>query len=146
MLIGFGCSVPAVMSSRTLSSERDKKMTIMLIPFISCSAKIPIYALFTAAFFPEHPVLVMMGMYVLGILVGLLVAIVLNHTIFRGNSMPFVMELPNYRFPSAKSVLLLMWDKAKDFLQRAFTIIFLATMVIWFLQLIHLLFKLKHAT
>lgn len=134
MLIGFGCSVPAVMSSRTLSSERDKKMTIMLIPFISCSAKIPIYALFTAAFFPEHPVLVMMGMYVLGIIVGLLVAIVLNHTIFRGNSMPFVMELPNYRFPSAKSVLLLMWDKAKDFLQRAFTVIFLATMVIWFLQ------------
>ncbi|MCM1262596.1 MAG: ferrous iron transport protein B [Butyrivibrio sp.] len=134
MLIGFGCSVPAVMSSRTLSSERDKKMTIMLIPFISCSAKIPIYALFTAAFFPEHPVLVMMGMYVLGILVGLIVAIVLNHTAFRGNSMPFVMELPNYRFPSAKSVFLLMWDKAKDFLQRAFTIIFLATIVIWFLQ------------
>ncbi|MCM1047438.1 MAG: ferrous iron transport protein B [Clostridiales bacterium] len=134
MLIGFGCSVPAVMSSRTLSSERDKKMTIMLIPFISCSAKIPIYALFTAAFFPEHPVLVMTGMYVLGILVGLIVAIVLNHTAFRGNSMPFVMELPNYRFPSAKSVLLLMWDKAKDFLQRAFTIIFLATIVIWFLQ------------
>lgn len=134
MLIGFGCSVPAVMSSRTLSSERDKKMTIMLIPFISCSAKIPIYALFTAAFFPKHPVLVMTGMYVLGILVGLIVAIVLNHTAFRGNSMPFVMELPNYRFPSAKSVFLLMWDKAKDFLQRAFTIIFLATIVIWFLQ------------
>ncbi|MBD5521340.1 MAG: ferrous iron transport protein B [Lachnospiraceae bacterium] len=134
MLIGFGCSVPAVMSSRTLSSERDKMMTIMLIPFISCSAKIPIYALFTAAFFPEHPVLVMMGMYVLGIIVGLIVAIVLNHTVFRGNSMPFVMELPNYRFPSAKSVLLLMWDKAKDFLQRAFTIIFLATLIIWFLQ------------
>ena len=134
MLIGFGCSVPAVMSSRTLSSERDKMMTIMLIPFISCSAKIPIYALFTAAFFPEHPVLVMMGMYVLGIIVGLIVAIVLNHTAFRGNSMPFVMELPNYRFPSAKSVLLLMWDKAKDFLQRAFTIIFIATLIIWFLQ------------
>lgn len=134
MLIGFGCSVPAVMSSRTLSSERDKKMTIMLIPFISCSAKIPIYALFTEAFFPKHPVIVMMGMYIIGILVGLIVAIVLNHTIFRGNSMPFVMELPNYRFPSAKSVLLLMWDKAKDFLQRAFTVIFLATMVIWFLQ------------
>ncbi len=134
MLIGFGCSVPAVMSSRTLSSERDKKMTIMLIPFISCSAKIPIYALFTAAFFPNHPVLVMMGLYVLGILVGLLVAVVLNHTAFKGNSMPFMMELPNYRFPSAKSVLLLMWDKAKDFLQRAFTVIFLATMIIWFLQ------------
>ncbi len=134
MLIGFGCSVPAVMSSRTLSSERDKMMTIMLIPFISCSAKIPIYALFTASFFPEHPVLVIMGMYVLGIIVGLIVAIVLNHTAFRGNSMPFVMELPNYRFPSAKSVLLLMWDKAKDFLQRAFTIIFIATLIIWFLQ------------
>lgn len=134
MLIGFGCSVPAVMSSRTLSSERDKMMTIMLIPFISCSAKIPIYAVFTAAFFPEHPVLVMMGMYVLGIIVGLIVAIVLNHTAFRGKSMPFVMELPNYRFPSAKSVLLLMWDKAKDFLQRAFTIIFIATLIIWFLQ------------
>lgn len=134
MLIGFGCSVPAVMSSRTLSSDRDKKMTIMLIPFISCSAKIPIYALFTAAFFPEHPALVMIGLYITGIIVGLLVAIVLNHTIFRGNSMPFMMELPNYRFPSAKSVVLLMWDKAKDFLQRAFTIIFLATLVIWFLQ------------
>lgn len=134
MLIGFGCSVPAVMSSRTLSSDRDKKMTIMLIPFISCSAKIPIYALFTAAFFPKHPALVMIGLYILGIIVGLLVAIVLNHTIFRGNSMPFMMELPNYRFPSAKSVLLLMWDKAKDFLQRAFTVIFLATLIIWFLQ------------
>ncbi len=134
MLIGFGCSVPAVMSSRTLSSDRDKKMTIMLIPFISCSAKIPIYALFTAAFFPEHPALVMIGLYITGIIVGLLVAIVLNHTIFRGNSMPFMMELPNYRFPSAKSVALLMWDKAKDFLQRAFTIIFLATLIIWFLQ------------
>ena len=134
MLIGFGCSVPAVMSSRTLSSERDKMMTIMLIPFISCSAKIPIYAVFTAAFFPEHQMLVMMGMYILGIIVGLIVAIVLNHTAFRGNSMPFVMELPNYRFPSAKSVLLLMWDKAKDFLQRAFTIIFIATLIIWFLQ------------
>lgn len=134
MLIGFGCSVPAVMSSRTLSSDRDKKLTILLIPFISCSAKIPIYALFTAAFFPKHPVLVMMGLYLLGILVGLLVAIVLNHTVFRGNSMPFMMELPNYRFPSVKSVLLLMWDKAKDFLQRAFTVIFLATLIIWFLQ------------
>ena len=134
MLIGFGCSVPAVMSSRTLSSDRDKKLTILLIPFISCSAKIPIYALFTAAFFPKHPVLVMMGLYLLGILVGLLVAIVLNHTVFRGNSMPFMMELPNYRFPSFKSVLLLMWDKAKDFLQRAFTVIFLATLIIWFLQ------------
>ncbi|MDE7015997.1 MAG: ferrous iron transport protein B, partial [Lachnospiraceae bacterium] len=134
MLIGFGCSVPAVMSSRTLSSDRDKKMTIMLIPFISCSAKIPIYGLFAAAFFPEYTVLVMMGLYIFGIIVGLLVAVILNRTLFRGNSMPFMMELPNYRFPSIKSVLLLMWDKAKDFLQRAFTIIFLATMIIWFLQ------------
>ncbi|MDD6810624.1 MAG: ferrous iron transport protein B [Lachnospiraceae bacterium] len=134
MLIGFGCSVPAVMSSRTLSSDRDKKMTILLIPFISCSAKIPIYALFTAAFFKEHQALVMMGLYVFGILVGLLVAMILNHFVFKGNPMPFVMELPNYRFPSAKSVLLLMWDKAKDFLQRAFTVIFLGTLIIWFLQ------------
>lgn len=134
MLIGFGCSVPAVMSTRTLSSERDKKMTIMLIPFISCSAKIPIYALFAAAFFERKAALVMMGLYVFGILVGLLCALILKRTVFRGSSMPFMMELPNYRFPSAKSVLLLMWDKAKDFVQRAFTIIFLATLVIWFLQ------------
>ena len=134
MLIGFGCSVPAVMSTRTLSSERDKKMTIMLIPFISCSAKIPIYALFTAAFFRRHQALVMMGLYVLGILVGILCAMVLKRTMFRGKPMPFVMELPNYRFPSAKSVLLLMWDKAKDFVQRAFTVIFIATLIIWFLQ------------
>ncbi len=134
MLIGFGCSVPAVMSSRTLSSDRDKKMTIMLIPFISCSAKIPIYTVFISAFFARHRALVMMALYVLGIAVGLVVAIVLNHTAFRGNSMPFMMELPNYRFPSAKSVLLLMWDKAKDFLQRAFTVIFIATLIIWFMQ------------
>lgn len=134
MLIGFGCSVPAVMSTRTLSSERDKKMTIMLIPFISCSAKIPIYALFAAAFFERKAALVMMGLYVFGILVGLLCALILKRTVFRGSSMPFMMELPNYRFPSAKSVLLLMWDKAKDFVQRAFTIIFVATLVIWFLQ------------
>ena len=134
MLIGFGCSVPAVMSTRTLSSERDKKMTIMLIPFISCSAKIPIYALFAAAFFSKHQALVMMGLYVLGILVGMLCALILKRTAFRGKPMPFVMELPNYRFPSAKSVLLLMWDKAKDFIQRAFTVIFLATLIIWFLQ------------
>ena len=134
MLIGFGCSVPAVMSTRTLSSERDKKMTIMLIPFISCSAKIPIYALFTAAFFRRHQALVMMGLYVLGILVGMICALVLKKTVFRGKPMPFVMELPNYRFPSAKSVLLLMWDKAKDFIQRAFTVIFIATLIIWFLQ------------
>ncbi len=134
MLIGFGCSVPAVMSTRTLSSERDKKMTIMLIPFISCSAKIPIYALFAAAFFEERQALVMMGLYVLGILAGILCAFVLRGTLFHGKPMPFVMELPNYRFPSARSVLLLMWDKAKDFVQRAFTVIFIATLIIWFLQ------------
>ena len=134
MLIGFGCSVPAVMSTRTLSSDRDKKMTIMLIPFISCSAKIPIYALFATAFFERKGVLVMLGLYAFGILVGLLCAVVLKKTVFRGSSMPFMMELPNYRFPSAKSVLLLMWDKAKDFVQRAFTVIFVATLVIWFLQ------------
>lgn len=134
MLIGFGCSVPAVMSTRTLSSERDKKMTIMLIPFISCSAKIPIYALFASAFFQEYQALVMMGMYVMGILIGLACALILKRTLFHGKPMPFVMELPNYRFPSAKSVALLMWDKAKDFIQKAFTVIFLATMIIWFLQ------------
>ncbi|MBD5486482.1 MAG: ferrous iron transport protein B [Lachnospiraceae bacterium] len=134
MLIGFGCSVPAVMSTRTLSSERDKRMTIMLVPFISCSAKIPIYALFAAAFFKKHQALVMMGLYALGILVGIICAMVLKTTTFRGKPMPFVMELPNYRFPSAKSVALLMWDKAKDFIQRAFTIIFVATLLIWFLQ------------
>ena len=134
MLIGFGCSVPAVMSTRTLSSDRDKKMTIMLIPFIRCSAKIPIYALFAAAFFERKGVLVMLALYTFGILVGLLCAMILKRTVFRGSSMPFMMELPNYRFPSAKSVLLLMWDKAKDFVQRAFTIIFVATLLIWFLQ------------
>ena len=134
MLIGFGCSVPAVMSTRTLSSERDKKMTIMLIPFISCSAKIPIYALFAAAFFKRQQALVMMGLYVFGILIGILCAFILKKTMFHGKPMPFVMELPNYRFPSAKSVLLLMWDKAKDFIQRAFTVIFIATLIIWFLQ------------
>ena len=134
MLIGFGCSVPAVMSTRTLSSERDKRMTIMLIPFISCSAKIPIYALFAAAFFKRYQALVMMALYVLGILVGILCAVLLKKSMFRGKPMPFVMELPNYRFPSAKSVALLMWDKAKDFIQRAFTVIFVATLIIWFLQ------------
>lgn len=134
MLIGFGCTVPAVMASRTLASERDRKMTIMLVPFISCSAKIPIYAVFTAAFFPEYAALAMILLYVTGIIVGIIMAFVLNHTGFKGNSIPFVMELPNYRLPSVKSVLLLMWDKAKDFVQRAFTVIFLATIVIWFLQ------------
>lgn len=141
MLIGFGCSVPAVMSTRTLSSERDKKMTILLIPFISCSAKIPIYALFAAAFFERRTALVMLALYAFGILVGLLCAMVLKKTAFRGSSMPFMMELPNYRFPAAKSVLLLMWDKAKDFVQRAFTIIFLAAILIWFLQTFDLRFN-----
>lgn len=134
MLIGFGCSVPAIMATRTLSSERDRKMTILLTPYMSCSAKIPIYAVFSAAFFPKYAALVMIGLYVTGILVGILAAMVLDKTAFRGNPVPFVMELPNYRFPSWKSVLLLMWDKAKDFLQRAFTVIFVATIVIWFLQ------------
>lgn len=134
MLIGFGCTVPAVMASRTLSSERDRKMTIMLTPFISCSAKIPIYAVFSAAFFPDYSALVMILLYMFGICTGILVSLVLNRTAFKGNSIPFVMELPNYRLPSAKSVLLLMWEKAKDFIQRAFTIIFLATIFIWFLQ------------
>lgn len=134
MLIGFGCSVPAVMSCRTLSSQRDRKMTIFLVPFISCSAKIPIYGVFAAAFFPKNPALMMMALYVLGMAVGVVAALILNRTAFRGNSIPFVMELPNYRLPSVKSVMLLMWDKAKDFIQRAFTIIFLATIFIWFLQ------------
>lgn len=134
MLIGFGCTVPAVMATRTLSSERDRRMTIMLTPFMSCSAKIPIYAVFAAAFFPGREALVMIILYVTGILVGILSAGILNHTAFRGNPIPFVMELPNYRFPSAKSVFQLMWDKAKDFLQRAFTVIFVATIIIWFFQ------------
>lgn len=134
LLVGFGCTVPAVMASRTLSSERDRRMTIMLTPFMSCSAKIPIYAVFAAAFFPQYAALVMIGMYLTGIIIGIIVALIFDRTVFRGKPIPFVMELPNYRFPSAKSVLLLMWDKAKDFLQRAFTIIFLATVIIWFLQ------------
>ena len=134
MLIGFGCTVPAVMSARTLSSERDHKMTIMLTPFMSCSAKIPIYAVFAAAFFPNCAALVMIGLYLGGMGIGVIAALIFNRTVFRGNPIPFVMELPNYRFPSAKSVGLLMWEKAKDFLQRAFTIIFVATVVVWFLQ------------
>lgn len=134
LLVGFGCTVPAVMASRTLSSERDRRMTIMLTPFMSCSAKIPIYAVFAAAFFPQYAALVMIGMYLTGIIIGIIVALIFDRTVFRGKPIPFVMELPNYRFPSTKSVLLLMWDKAKDFLQRAFTIIFLATVIIWFLQ------------
>ena len=134
MLIGFGCSVPAVMASRTLSSNRDRKMTILLIPFMSCSAKIPIYTLFASALFPKHAALVMIILYFSGILIGILVALMLKSTLFRGKPIPFVMELPNYRLPSLRSVLLLMWDKAKDFIQKAFTVIFLATLVIWFLQ------------
>ena len=134
MLIGFGCSVPAVMSSRTLYSERDRNMTIMLVPYISCSAKIPIYTVFTAAFFPNHGVLVMALLYFGGMAVGVLMALIFKKLLFRRNPMPFVMELPNYRFPSAKSVLLLMWEKARDFIERAFTIIFVATIIIWFLQ------------
>lgn len=133
MIIGFGCSVPAVMSARTLSSERDRKMTIMLVPFVSCSAKIPIYAVFSAAFFPDYAALAMSVLYISGLLVGIITALILNKTAFKGNPVPFVMELPNYRLPSAKSVLLLMWDKAKDFLQKAFTVIFIATVIIWFL-------------
>ncbi|MDR1868391.1 MAG: ferrous iron transport protein B [Treponema sp.] len=134
MLMGFGCSVPAIMATRTLSSERDKKITILLTPFMSCSAKLPIYALFTAAFFPRYQALVMIGLYVTGIIFGILTGFIMEKTIFRGAPVPFVMELPNYRFPSVKTVLLLCWDKAKDFIQRAFTIIFMATVVIWFLQ------------
>lgn len=134
MLIGFGCTVPAVMATRTLASERDRKMTIMLTPFISCSAKIPVYSVFAMAFFKDHAPIVMMGLYVTGIVVAILLALLLNKTVFSGKPIPFVMELPNYRLPSVKSVCQLMWDKAKDFIQRAFTIIFVATIVIWFLQ------------
>ncbi len=134
MLIGFGCSVPAVMATRTLSSERDRKMTVLLTPYMSCSAKIPIYTVFTAAFFPKYRALVMIGLYVMGMVLGVLIAIVFKRTKFKGNPVPFVMELPNYRFPSFKSVVLLMWEKAKDFIVKAFTVIFLATIIIWFLQ------------
>ena len=134
MLIGFGCTVPAVMAARTLPSERDRTMTILLTPFMSCSAKIPIYAFFSAAFFPAHRALVMISMYLIGILIGILAALVMNGTVFRGKPVPFVMELPNYRMPGLKSVALLLWEKAKDFLQRAFSVIFLATIAIWFLQ------------
>lgn len=134
MLIGFGCTVPGVMASRTLPSERDRKMTILLTPFMSCSAKLPIYAFFAAAFFPKHGAFVMIALYFGGILMGILMALLMGHTMFSGEAVPFVMELPNYRLPGAKNVGHLLWDKAKDFLQRAFTVIFLATMVIWFLQ------------
>ena len=134
MLIGFGCTVPGVMASRTLPSERDRKMTILLTPYMSCSAKLPIYAFFAEAFFPRNGALVMIGLYFIGIFVGILMALLLRGTAFRGEAVPFVMELPNYRMPGAKNVGLLLWDKAKDFLQRAFTVIFIATIVIWFLQ------------
>lgn len=134
MLIGFGCSVPAIMATRTLPSERDRKMTILLTPFMSCSAKLPIYAFFTAAFFPKHQPLVMIAMYIIGIVVGIVFALALKGTAFKGNPVPFVMELPNYRLPSYKNVVRLMWEKAKDFITKAFTIIFIATIVIWFLQ------------
>ncbi len=134
MLVGFGCTVPAIMATRTLSSQRDRKMTILLTPYMSCSAKIPIYAVFAAAFFPKSAALVMILLYVAGILMGILMAMLLKGTAFRGQPVPFVMELPNYRFPSPKNVVLLLWDKAKDFLQRAFTVILVATVVIWFLQ------------
>ena len=134
MLIGFGCTVPGVMASRTLPSERDRKMTVLLTPFMSCSAKLPIYGFFTAAFFPGRGGLVMVGLYFLGIAIGILVALIFKNTLFRGEAVPFVMELPNYRMPGMKNVGQLLWDKAKDFLQRAFTVIFLATIVIWFLQ------------
>ena len=134
MLIGFGCTVPAVMATRTLSSERDRNMTIMLTPFMSCTAKLPIYAFFTAAFFPGKGAIVMIGLYFFGILMGILTALAMKGTMFKGEPVPFVMELPNYRMPGAKNVGQLLWEKAKDFLQRAFTVIFGATIVIWFLQ------------
>ena len=134
MLVGFGCSVPAIMSSRTLPSERDRKMTLLLIPFMSCSAKMPIYAFFANAFFPKYAAPVMISMYFIGILMAILIALIGKNTVFKGEAVPFVMELPNYRMPGAKSVLQLMWDKAKDFLQRAFSVIFIGTIVVWFLQ------------
>ena len=134
MLVGFGCSVPAVMSARTLPSDRDRKMTIMLVPFMSCTAKLPIYGFFTAAFFPGKGGLIMVALYLIGIIVGILIALVSKNTSFKGEAVPFVMELPNYRLPSARNVLQLLWEKAKDFLQRAFSVILIATIVIWFLQ------------
>ena len=134
MLIGFGCSVPGVMASRTLSSERDRRMTVLLTPFMSCSAKVPIYAFFSAAFFPHYAALVMIGMYFIGIIVGIIMAFIFKKTLFKGEPVPFVMELPNYRMPGAKNVVHLLWEKANDFLQKAFSIIFIATILIWFMQ------------
>ena len=142
MLIGFGCTVPAVMSTRTLPSERDRRMTILLTPFMSCTAKLPIYAFFVNAFFPQHGGLIMTGLYILGIVVGILVALLYKETLFRGEAVPFVMELPNYRMPAAKNVLWLLWEKAKDFLQRAFSVILIATIVVWFLQSFDIYFNL----
>ena len=142
MLIGFGCTVPAVMSTRTLPSERDRKMTILLTPFMSCTAKLPIYAFFVSAFFPGRGGLIMTGLYLLGIVTGILAALLYKGTLFKGEAVPFVMELPNYRLPGAINVLRLLWEKAKDFLQRAFSVIFLATIVVWFLQSFDLRFNL----
>ncbi|MBQ7067690.1 MAG: ferrous iron transport protein B [Synergistaceae bacterium] len=142
MLIGFGCTVPAVMSTRTLPSERDRRMTILLTPFMSCTAKLPIYAFFVNTFFPQHGGLIMTGLYILGIVVGILVALLYKETLFRGEAVPFVMELPNYRMPAAKNVLWLLWEKAKDFLQRAFSVILIATIVVWFLQSFDIYFNL----
>jgi ferrous iron transport protein B len=134
MLVGFGCTVPGVMATRTLSSNRDRKMTILLTPFMSCTAKMPIYGFFVNAFFPKHSWLIITGLYVLGIVTGILVAVIYKKTLFKGEAIPFVMELPNYRLPSARNVLQLLWEKAKDFIQRAFSIILIATIVVWFLQ------------
>ena len=134
MLIGFGCTVPGVMASRTLPSERDRKMTILLTPFMSCSAKLPIYAFLSAAFFPKYATLVMIALYFTGIIIGLIFALIMGETFFRGEPVPFVMELPNYRMPGTKNVIQLLWEKAKDFITRAFTVIFVATIIIWFLQ------------
>ena len=141
MLIGFGCTVPGVMASRTLSSRRDRQMTIILTPFMSCSAKLPIYAFFTSVFFPGKGALVMIFLYIFGILTGIIFALILKGSLFKGEPVPFVMELPNYRMPGAKNVCQLLWEKAKDFLQRAFTVIFVATIVIWFLQTFDLRFN-----
>ena len=141
MLIGFGCSVPGVMASRTLPSQRDRKLTILLIPFMSCTAKLPIYGFFAATFFPGHGALVMIALYLFGIFMGILTALVSKRTVFKGEAVPFVMELPNYRMPSAKNVFQLLWEKAKDFITRAFTVIFLASIVVWFLQKFSLQFE-----
>ncbi|MEG1687061.1 MAG: ferrous iron transport protein B, partial [Angelakisella sp.] len=134
MLIGFGCTVPAIMATRTLSSERDRKMTIILTPFMSCSAKLPVYALFTSVFFPRHGALVMIFLYLLGMVVAVLYGLVLKSTVFKGEPIPFVMELPAYRLPSPRSIGLHIWERAKDFLHKAFTVIFTATLIIWVLQ------------